>query len=338
MPTNRIVSSKSITMGGKAPISVQTMLKNSFTSYSYDDLFILKCYGADILRFSIKGEYSGDELKKFISSSPISLVLDVKNIKKQAIDALKYGIDAIRINPSLLTKNDIIEIIKAASDNRAIIRIGTNDGSIKGSDPIEEIIKTIEIAESLSFNNLVLSIKSSSAERTYSLYSKLDSLTPYPLHIGLTESGDGIGGTVRSTIVLYELLKKGIGNTIRYSLAGSEKDEVRAGTELLATLGLKQNYLNLVICPSCDRATFNTGVFYKNVCDDIFKATYGLNKKITLAIMGCTLNGIGESKDADIGISGCLDKVLIFKKGNIVDKVDYNSLSDALKKQIESIA
>ena len=113
---------------------------------------------------------------------------------------------------------------------------------------------------------------------------------------------------------------------------------MRAGTELLATLGLKQNYLNLVICPSCDRATFNTGVFYKNVCDDIFKATYGLNKKITLAIMGCTLNGIGESKDADIGISGCLDKVLIFKKGNIVDKVDYNSLSDALKKQIESIA
>ena len=99
MPTKRIVSSKSITMGGKAPISVQTMLKGSFTSYSYDDLFILKCYGADILRFSIKGEYSGDELKKFISSSPISLVLDVKNIKKQAMDALKYGIDAIRINP-----------------------------------------------------------------------------------------------------------------------------------------------------------------------------------------------------------------------------------------------
>lgn len=333
----KVVSSKNITLGGNTPISVQTMLKGSFTSYSVEDLYTFKCYGCDILRFSIKGDYDKDKLKYFIKSSPLPLVLDIKNIKEQALDALKFGIDAIRINPCLLTKSDIVDIIKAAKDNNAIIRIGTNDGSIKDNSPIDEILRTIKISESLSFNNLVLSVKSSNPKRTNELYKELDCKSDYPLHVGLTESGDTIGGCVRSTIVLAELLKDGVGDTIRYSLSGDEKSEIRAGGELLSNMGMRESYLNLIICPSCDRATFNTGVFYSKICDELFRITYEMKKKITLAIMGCVLNGVGEGKSADLGISGSDDKVIIFKKGEIVDKVNYESLSITIKEHLKNL-
>lgn len=330
----KTVHSRNITIGGDSIISVQTMLKRSFNSYSSEYIQSLKYYGTDILRFSIDGNYDKNELSTFIKTSPLPLVLDVKADKQQALDSLKSGIDAVRINPILLTNSHIEEIIRMAKDVNAIVRIGTNEGSTKGQDAVSTILNTIEMCEKLGFTNIVTSVKASNAESTILLNTQLSNKTEYPIHIGLTEAGDSITSAVRSTIVMSKLLNNGIGDTIRYSMAGSEKSEVIAGNELLSSLGLREPKLHLVICPSCSRATFLTGDFINSVMDDLYKVTYIKNKSFTLAIMGCPLNGIGEAKDADIGISGTSDEVILFNKGHIIDRVKPNDAKEILIKRI----
>lgn len=332
----RLVKSKNITLGGGSPILVQTMLERPF--YAYDDKYLekLKYHGADIVRFSIDGTYDKDELKAFIKNSPIPLVIDIKADIKNALFALDSGIDVVRINPSLITSKDAEEIIKCTKDRGAIMRIGTNEGSTKGESAINLIQKTLEIAERVNFTNIVLSLKASDPESTLALNRELSSRFDFPIHIGLTEAGGSIQSAVRSTYVLSELLKDGIGDTIRYSMAADEINEVIAGVELLRVMGLREPYLNLIVCPSCSRATFLTGEFLPEVQDDLYRIAYNHKKPITIAIMGCPLNGIGEASSADVGISGSKDNVVIFKKGEIVLKEPSKRAKDALLEVVKS--
>lgn len=337
MAITHVVKSKNITLGGENPILVQTMLKGNFYDYNSDFIETLKYYGCDILRFSIDGFYKKDELKKFIKNSPLPLVLDVKSDKTQAFDALEFGIDAVRINPSLLTKTDTKDILQCVKDSGAIVRIGTNEGSIKGEDAVKLVIKTIEMAEKLNLKNIVLSIKASSSSSTIALNKKLSEQTSYPIHIGLTEAGDSITSAVRSTIVLEHLLTEGIGNTIRYSMAGAEKNEVIAAVELLSSLGKRNPYLHLIVCPSCSRATFLTEHFINDAMDELYKTTYINKKRLTVAIMGCPLNGIGEASNADVGISGTNDEVIIFKKGKIASRTNLKFAKQTLLEAINDV-
>lgn len=321
----REVKSPNITLGGSNPILVQTMLKGHFYKYNTCYINALKYRGCDVLRFSINGDYDKETLAAFIRTSPLPLVLDVKSTKQQALDALSAGIDAVRINPALLNKSDTLDIFRSAKDQGAIVRIGTNEGSTHGRIAITLIHDAIELAESINFKNIVTSIKASDSEATLTLNRKLARETAYPIHIGLTEAGGEVTSAVRSTLVISTLLNAGIGSTIRYSMAASEKKEVEAGSELLSSLALRKQHLNLIVCPSCARCTFLTEKFLSEIEDDLYEAAYNNNRYISVAIMGCSLNGIGEAKTADYGISGDGITAVIFKKGAVIEKTSMEN-------------
>lgn len=332
--TNRnetqVVRSKNITMGGNNKVSIQTMLKGSFVKYNACYINELKVRGCDILRFSIKGEYDEDALKTFIKTSPLPLVLDVKSDITPVILAVDAGIDAFRVNPTLLSKSDLKKAFILARDNSCIVRIGTNDGSTHGKNALELITEAINTAESIGFTNIVTSLKASDEKETIKKNRELASLTKYPIHLGLTEAGSAVTSAVRSTLVLSNLLNEGIGSTIRYSMAGGEKKEVEAASELLCCLKLKKPYLRLVVCPSCARCTFLTEDFLKTIEDDLYSLAYYNKRYISVAIMGCSLNGIGEAKNADFGVSGDGITAVIFSKGQIVEKCSVKNVKNAL--------
>lgn len=331
-----LVKSKNITLGSTSPITVQTMLKSHFYKYNTCYISELMYRGCDILRFSINSDYSKKDLQEFIKSSPLPLVIDIKSDKSQAKVALDGGIDAVRINPALLSKQDITEVFRIANANNAIVRIGTNEGSTHGKSAITLVIDTINLAESLGFKNIVTSIKASNSDETLSLNRELASLTSYPIHLGLTEAGGVVTSAVRSTVVLSKLLENGIGSTIRYSMAGGETKEVEAATELLSSLNLRRPYLHLVVCPSCARCTFLTERFLEGIESELYKITYYNKCYISVAIMGCPLNGIGEARNADFGISGNNITAVIFKKGEIVEKCDAKNAKEAFLSVIKS--
>lgn len=319
-------------------VTVQTMLKSSYENYSLGDLNNFKYKGCDILRFSIKDKFDENKLKSFISSSPLPLVIDIKNIKEHAIFAIKNGISAVRINPIFLTESDIYEIFTLCKEKNIYSRIGVNTGSVFNKTPFEVIEKGLNIAEKLNYKNIYLSIKSSSEEQTIFYTRELKNRYQcYKIHIGLTEAGDNITSTVRSTLVLSDLLKDGVGDTIRYSISGSEEDEIVAGVTLLDALNIKKQRLRLVICPSCSRATYLTSSLDKDIYNLLYKWTYLNNKYITFAVMGCALNGITEAQNADIGVSGNKDEIIVFAKGSIYKKTDKQNLKSAISEVLKEI-
>lgn len=332
----RLVKSKNITIGSTSPITVQTMLKSHFYKYNTCYISSLMYRGCDIVRFSINGNYSKRELGEFIKSSSLPLVIDIKSNIKQAKDAIESGIDAVRINPSLLSKNDVKEVFAMAKDSASIVRIGTNEGSTHNKSAITLVIDAINTAESMGFTNIVTSIKASNSEETLRLNRELSLITPYPIHLGLTEAGGVVTSAVRSTVVLSKLLEEGIGSTIRYSMAGSEKMEVEAANELLSSLNLRRPHLHLIVCPSCARCTFLTEEFLRDSEEELYKIAYYNKCYISVAIMGCSLNGIGEAKNADFGISGNNITAVIFEKGEIVEKCDPKNAKEALLSRIKA--
>lgn len=326
-----------ITIGGQNKVVIQSMTntKTSNVSDTLSQIQQLVKNGCELVRVAIFDESDLKGLKEICSKVDCPIVADIHYNYLYAIKAIKLGAKKIRINPgNISNKKQLIQIINIANEYKAAIRIGINTGSLqKNVKPtVSNIIKCakewIKFFENNNFTNLVISLKSSNAFLTKDLYLKAASQIKYPLHLGVTEAGSIIDATMKSTIGLYSLLKQGIGDTIRISISGSPLDEPIVAKKLLSIAGIKQNLTNVVACPTCGRCQYNLVELLNKI--ETYVNTNP--KELTIAIMGCSVNGIGECKHANIGVYGVAkNKVMLIK-----DCKDFGvfSTNEALKQFI----
>ena len=313
-------------IGSRCLIQTMSDKKTSNIEYNINLTNTLEKMSCDMMRFSILDKKDASSILEIKKKVNIPLIADIHFDYLLALEAIKNKVDKIRINPGNINSTSGLRlIINEYKKNHIPIRIGCNSGSLskyKGktssqvSDYFLALDETLEIFKEENFNLLVLSLKSSDPDLTSKLYLEAYRKYPYPLHIGLTESGYGLLGGIKSTWGLYDLLSKGIGDTIRISLASDRKEEIRACKELLRLSKRRDNIPELIVCPTCGRTKVDVKPLSRLIQD---KLDY-VNKNIKIAIMGCPVNGIGEGKDADYGITGLGIKntYLIFSKGKTI--------------------
>ena len=348
---------KRIAIGGDAPVTVQTMWKDSIVTVSENNNELneiitkinkLKALGCDIIRFAVPDMKSAASLVKIQENTDVPLVADIHFDYKLALECLKGNVAAIRINPGNIGSRDRVEkVVNACREKGAAIRIGVNSGSLPKDlaekvengtmDRAEALAETAarecEVFEELKFDQYVVSMKASSVQETIDCNENFARRFAVPLHIGVTEAGPLITGVVKSTMAFTHLLKEGIGSTIRVSLSSAPENEVITGREILHECGLRKGGVTLVSCPRCGREGFDVHSFVERWQNELL----GMNKNITVAIMGCIVNGPGEGKHADIGIAGAGDKAIIFKKGKIIRTIDAKDADKIFREELESL-
>ena len=273
----------------------------------------------------------------------LPIVADIQYDYKLAIAAVENGCDCLRINPGNIgSEIKVKEIVNVCKERKVPIRIGTNSGSIKkefldkynGVNEKSLVYSTLEqirLLESMGFNNMKLSLKASSVPLTIKSYEMISKLVDYPLHLGITESGPIWRGTIKSAVGIGTLLSMGIGDTIRISLTGDPIEEVKVGREILKSLNLLNEGIEIISCPTCGR----TKIDLIKLVEEVEEKLEDIKKPIKVAIMGCPVNGPGEAREADVGIAGGKGEGLIFKKGKVIKKVKEEFLIDELMKEIE---
>lgn len=329
-----------IKIGGGAPVSVQSMCNTDTRDVeaTLRQINELAERGCEIVRLAVLNEDAASAIKSIVKKSPVPLVADIHFDYKLAVECLNNGIHALRLNPGNIGKRENVEkVVKLAKINQIPIRIGVNAGSLEkdliDSDmPLaEKMVKSamghIKILEDLDFDLIKVSLKSSDVMTTIDAYRLIAEQIPYPLHLGVTEAGTMRQGLIKSSIGLGTLLAEGIGDTIRVSLTENPVEEVTAGFDILKALGLRKKGVNFVSCPTCGRTRIDLISLAKKV-EERFK---DIEAPITIATMGCAVNGPGEARHADFGIAGGVGEGLVFQKGEIVAKVPEEKLLDKLE-------
>ena len=328
---------KTVEIGGDAPVSIQTMWKEPLEEANLGSiasrLSELQDLGCDIVRFAVPDMEAADLLIKLAEISPVPLVADIHFDYKLALRCLDGGVSKIRINPGNIGSIDKVKaVVEKASAKNVPIRIGVNSGSIprdilasveegsisRAQALVETAAREASVFDETGFKNVVVSMKASSAEETILCNRMFASRFDIPLHIGVTEAGPLIGGIVKSTIALSALLSEGIGSTVRVSLSDSPENEVLTAREILTECGRRQSGVRIVSCPRCGRLGFDVHGFVRRWQNRL----YSMDKNITVAVMGCVVNGPGEGKHADIGITGAGNSVIIFRHGETVRKFE----------------
>jgi (E)-4-hydroxy-3-methylbut-2-enyl-diphosphate synthase len=301
--------------------------------------------GCEIVRCAVPDADAADALTTIKGKSPIPVIADIHFDYKLALRVLEGGIDGLRLNPGNIGEHwKVAEVVKSAAERNVPIRIGVNAGSLEKSllekyghptaeAMVESALGHIRILEDLKYQEIKISLKASDVPKTVAAYRLLSQQVNYPLHIGITEAGTIFSGTIKSSVGLGILLADGIGDTLRVSLTGNPVDEVRVGYEILKTLGLRQRGVNFVSCPTCGRCQLDL----IKVAEEVERRLQTVTKQITVAVMGCAVNGPGEAREADVGIAGGKGEGLIFRKGEIVRKVSEAELADALLEEIERL-
>jgi len=312
--TTKVINVGKVKVGGNNPISVQSMT-NTLTKNvkeTLNQINKISEVGADIVRVSCPDEESTNALKEITKHSYIPVVADIHFHFKRAIEAAENGADCLRINPGNIgDENKIAQVISAAKNNNCSIRIGVNAGSLekdileKFKEPcpealVESAIRNIKILENLDFFNFKISVKSSDVFLSIKAYRDLSKVIDYPLHLGITEAGSFIPGSIKSSIALGNLLLDGIGDTIRVSLSDDPVEEVKVGNEILKSLSLRNRGVKIISCPSCARQGFQVIETVKILEEKLSH----IKTPITLSIIGCVVNGPGEAAQTDIGITG----------------------------------
>lgn len=334
------IGSKKI--GSNNPILIQTMSDIKTSKIEENIKLIDDCYklGCDIIRFSVLDEDDCNALKEIKKHSKIPVIADIHFNYMYAIKALEANFDKVRINPGNFSYQHLDEFISKLLKTNACVRIGVNSGSLGkysnfSSSFEEQYLKAfedlVEPFEKKGFNKLVLACKHSNPIITRKLYETIANKYRYPLHLGVTESGFGINGAIKSSIALIPLLEEGLGNTIRISLSDSPKEEILACKTLLSNMNLKDNVPTLISCPTCGR----TQVDVKRVARLVQDKLKYINKKITVAVMGCPVNGPGEAKNADIGIAGGKNTFTLFKKGKVINTYKEDEAIEELFKELD---
>ena len=340
----RAIKVGNLVIGGNDQVIIQSMTntKTKDIEATVKQINDLANSGCKLVLFAVLNMDDALAIKEIKSRVNIPLVADIHFDYRLALQAIESGIDKIRINPGNIGSIDKVKLVVEACKKKHIpIRIGVNGGSLekdileKYGKPtakamIESAKKHVEILESLDFYDICISLKSSNTLLTIEAYQLASETFPYPLHIGVTEAGTKLGGTIKSSFGIGTILYQGIGNTIRVSLSDSPLEEIKVAKTLLKELELIDNVPTLISCPTCGRIQYDLIPIAKEIED--FLNT--INSNITVAIMGCAVNGPGEAKHADIGIAGGVNEGLLIKKGEIIRKVKQDDIVDELKKEI----
>ncbi len=336
----------SIKVGGNSVISVQSMTNTLTTDIkkTISQIHSLEEAGADIVRVSCPDQESTKALKNIVKEVSAPIVADIHFHYKRAIEAAEMGASCLRINPGNIGSNQkILEVIKAAKDNNCSIRVGVNAGSLdkrlleKYNEPCPEALvesaqQNIKLLEDNDFFNFKLSVKSSDIFLTVKAYRKLSEICDYPLHLGVTEAGGLFTGSIKSSIGIGQLLMDGIGDTIRVSLSSDPVDEVKAGYEILKSLGIRSRGVNIISCPSCARQAFPVIETVKI----LEKKLAHIKKPISLSIIGCVVNGPGEAAQTEIGLTGGgHDNNLLYLSGIPHTKIPSSKIIDKIVKLVE---
>ena len=331
MNSRLVANVGTLAIGGDNPVRVQTMyddsIKDTDPQLVVDRINTLAAMGCDLIRFSYVSSQDGENFRYITSRSPIPVVADIHFDYRLALEAMDNGAAKIRINPGNSgEKWKTKMVVQKALDYGKAIRIGLNTGSLprhdKSVDDVDLMVDTaleyISDFEAWGFRNTVVSLKSSDIEKTVKAARMFKERSDYPFHLGVTEAGNVITASVRSTWALGNLLKEGIGDTIRVSINGSIEDEVLCANEILRTLGLKKGGVRIVACPRCGRHTFDSQGFLSRIQNRL----YTLDKDITVAVMGCSVNGPGEAHNADFAVTGNGRKIFLYVHGQLIETIE----------------
>ncbi|WHH61788.1 flavodoxin-dependent (E)-4-hydroxy-3-methylbut-2-enyl-diphosphate synthase [Petroclostridium sp. X23] len=337
----------SVNIGGNAGISIQSMTNTDTRNpeATLEQIWRLEEAGCDLVRMAVPDMDAAYSISKIRGRTKIPLVADIHFDYRIALECIDRGVDKIRINPGNIGEDRRVrEVSRAAKEKGVPIRIGVNSGSIEkelldkyGSPTpeamVESAIRHVRLLEEHDFTDIIISLKASNVPMMIEAYRLISQKVDYPLHLGVTEAGTIWSGTIKSSIGIGTLLMDGIGDTIRVSLTGDPVEEVKVGIQILKSLGLRKNGIELISCPTCGRCQIDL----INIANTVEQKLQNSNKNIKVAVMGCAVNGPGEAREADIGIAGGNGVGLIFKKGEIIKKVPEDKLVDALMEELETI-
>lgn len=339
----KLLTIGNIKIGSDAPISVQSMCNTDTRDVksTLNQIHELADAGCELVRLAVLDNDAADAIKEIVKKTPVPLIADIHFDYKLALKCINNGIHALRLNPGNIGKRENVEkVVSLAKQQQIPIRIGVNAGSLEKQlqdldIPLSEkmvlsAMSHIKILEDLDFDLIKVSMKSSDVLTTIEAYRLIADKIPYPLHLGVTEAGTLRNGLIKSSIGLGTLLAEGIGDTIRVSLTENPVEEVKAGFDILRSLNLREKGVNFISCPTCGRTRIDLIGLAKKV-EEKFK---NLNKPITIATMGCAVNGPGEAKHADFGIAGGVGEGIIFRKGEIIAKVPEEKLLEKLEEII----
>ncbi|MDI6736332.1 MAG: flavodoxin-dependent (E)-4-hydroxy-3-methylbut-2-enyl-diphosphate synthase [bacterium] len=342
---SRAIKIGNLTIGKDAPVSVQSMTKTDTrdVSLTVSQINRLEKAGCEIIRVAVPDMEAAKVLGAIKKQINIPLVADIHFDYRLALEAIKQGVDKLRINPGNIKQRDkVVQIVEKAKERNIPIRIGVNSGSVdkkRVGKPtavglVESALEHIKIMEDLKFFDIIISLKATDVPMTIEAYQLMATKVDYPFHLGITEAGLPLSGGIKSAVGIGALLAQGLGDTIRVSLTADPVEEVKVGCEILKALKLRATGYELISCPTCGRCEI-----------DLIKIAQEVNKKLSLfpfslfplshsplkiAIMGCVVNGPGEASEADIGIAGGKGIGLIFKKGEIIKKVEEKNLVETL--------
>ena len=336
-----------VKVGGGAPIAVQSMTntKTSDPVATLEQINRLAEAGCDIVRCAVPDMAAAEGLKTIVKESPIPVIADIHFDYKLALAVIEAGVDGLRLNPGNIGGNDrVAAVVEAAKKRNIPIRIGVNAGSLpkdlleKYGHPTPEALveaawRHIRILEEMDYKNIKISLKAHDVPLTLAAYRLMASQCDYPLHVGITEAGTVNSGIIKSAVGIGTLLAEGIGDTIRVSLTGDPVREVKVGFEILKSLGLREYGPTLISCPTCGRTQINL----EKLALEVERRLAEITEPITVAVMGCVVNGPGEAREADVGIAGGINEGLIFRKGEVLKKVAEADIIDELFAEIDKI-
>jgi len=343
----RQISLGSVAIGGSAPVAVQSMCNTDTrdSEATLSQIRRLEQAGCEIVRLAVPDEEAAFALGKIRKGAAIPLIADIHFDYRLAIEAVKQGVDGLRINPGNIGgKDKVREVVRACKDHGIPIRIGVNAGSLekhlmeKYQHPTPEAIVEsafghIRILEDLDYREIKVSLKASDVLTTVAAYRLFSEKTHYPLNIGISEAGTLFSGTIKSSVGLGILLAEGIGDTMRVSLTADPIEEVRVAYAILKSLKIRQRGVNIISCPTCGR----TEIDIIGLAQEVENRLASIKEPLTVAVMGCVVNGPGEARAADVGIAGGKGVGLLFKHGEIIKKFEEKELANVLVREVEKI-
>ena len=334
-----------VKIGANAPISVQSMCNTDTRDVksTVEQIKRLEDKGCELIRVAVLNKDAADAIKDIKKQIRIPLIADIHFDYRLAITSIENGVDALRINPGNIgNKEHTKKVVNLAKANGVPIRIGVNAGSLEkelqnvdiplSEKLVKSALKHIEILEENNFYQTKISLKSSDVQTTIEAYRLMSQTVDYPLHVGITEAGTFETGLIKSAAGIGAILSEGIGDTIRVSLTDEPEKEIWAGFEILKSLGIRKKGVNFISCPTCGRTQINLIDLAKKVQ----KMCENIEEPLTIAVMGCAVNGPGEAKHADLGIAGGINEGYIFKKGEIIKKVPEENLLEEFKVVLEN--
>lgn len=351
MATERVKTRKvycgNVAIGGDSLISIQSMTttNTSDVQSTVQQIKELEEAGCEIIRVAVPDIEAAHAIREIKKQIKIPLVADIHFDYRLALKSIENGADKLRINPGNIGDIERVKLVVQKAKERQIpIRIGVNAGSIEknilkkyGNTSAEAMVESalghVKILEDLDFENIIISLKASDVLLTLDAYKLISSQVPYPLHIGVTEAGTLWAGTIKSSVGIGSLLLNGIGDTLRVSLTSDPIEEIRVGREILQTIGMRSFGVEIISCPTCGRCQIDLIQLVERIEDKI----RAINKPIKIAIMGCAVNGPGEARDADIGIAGGKSSALLFKKGEIIRRIEEDQIEAVLLEELSKL-